>query len=150
NIDVFFVSNIDGANISEVLKQCQPEETLFIVASKTFTTQETLTNAQTAKSWIISYFNHPDAVKNHFVAISTNFKEVTEFGISKQYIFEFWDWVGGRFSLWSSIGLSICCSIGYKNFEQLLKGAELMDQHFYHADLSENIPFLMASLSIWY
>ena len=148
-LNVHFVSNVDGNHIAETLKNLNPETTLFIVASKTFTTQETMTNAESAKDWFLKKGAQEDVAK-HFVALSTNTKSVKEFGIAEENIFEFWDWVGGRYSLWSAIGLSICLAVGYDNFEQLLKGANETDTHFKTADFEENIPVLMALLGIWY
>ncbi|MBP3840157.1 MAG: glucose-6-phosphate isomerase [Chryseobacterium sp.] len=148
-INVHFVSNVDGNHIAETLKKLDPETTLFIIASKTFTTQETMTNAESAKEWFLNKGSQ-DAVAKHFVALSTNTKSVKEFGIAEENIFEFWDWVGGRYSLWSAIGLSIALAVGYENFEQLLKGANETDTHFRTADFKENVPVLMALLGIWY
>ncbi|MEM7163175.1 MAG: glucose-6-phosphate isomerase [Bacteroidota bacterium] len=148
--NVHFVSNVDGSHIAETLKYCQPESTLFVVVSKTFTTQETMTNAQTAKDWILNFFKEDEAIKNHFVAVSTNSQGVSNFGIDPNNQFVFWDWVGGRYSLWSAVGLSISLFIGYDNFEALLKGAERADQHFRSASFEDNIPVLMALLGIWY
>jgi len=141
----YFVSNVDGTHLTEILKKVNFEETLFIVASKTFTTQETMANAKTAKDWLIKNTNNEAAVASHFVALSTNQQEVKAFGILPENIFEFWDWVGGRYSLWSSIGLSIACSIGYDNFEQLLQGAGEMDEHFYNEPFEKNIPIILAA-----
>ena len=148
-LNVHFVSNVDGAHIFECLKNLNPETTLFIVASKTFTTQETMTNATTAKSWFLKYGQESDIAK-HFVALSTNTEAVTKFGIAQENIFEFWDWVGGRYSLWSAIGLSISLAVGYDNYIELLKGAQEMDQHFKTANFENNIPVLMGLLGIWY
>ena len=148
-IECYFISNIDGTGCYEVLSKVDAEETLFIVASKTFTTIETLTNARTCREWLVSKLGE-DAVKNHFVALSTNGEKVKEFGIDTNNMFEFWDFVGGRYSLWSAIGLSIALAVGYDKFEELLKGAEAMDNHFRYADLSENIPVIMALIGIWY
>ncbi|MBD8083257.1 glucose-6-phosphate isomerase [Chryseobacterium caseinilyticum] len=148
-LDVHFVSNVDGNHIAEVVKNLNPETTLFIIASKTFTTQETMTNANSAKDWFLKAGKQDDVAK-HFVALSTNVQAVKDFGIAEENIFEFWDWVGGRYSLWSAIGLSIVLAVGYDNFEQLLKGAENTDQHFQTADFSENVPVLMGLLGIWY
>ncbi|WP_213277380.1 glucose-6-phosphate isomerase [Chryseobacterium indologenes] len=148
-LNVHFVSNVDGNHIAEVVKNLNPETTLFIIASKTFTTQETMTNANSAKDWFLKAGKQEDVAK-HFVALSTNIEEVKKFGIAEENIFEFWDWVGGRYSLWSAIGLSIVLSVGYENFEQLLKGAFDTDQHFQTADFSENVPVLMGLLGIWY
>jgi glucose-6-phosphate isomerase len=148
-LNVHFVSNVDGNHIAEVVKNLNPETTLFIIASKTFTTQETMTNANSAKDWFLKAGKQEDVAK-HFVALSTNVQAVKDFGIAEENIFEFWDWVGGRYSLWSAIGLSIVLSVGYENFEQLLKGAYDTDQHFQTADFSENVPVLMGLLGIWY
>jgi glucose-6-phosphate isomerase len=147
---VHFVSNVDGTHIAETLKAVQPETTLFIIASKTFTTQETLTNAESAKRWFLHTGAPPDAVARHFVALSTNTEEVQRFGIDPKNMFEFWDWVGGRYSLWSAIGLSIAVSIGMDQFEELLSGAFAMDEHFRTAPLERNIPVIHAMLGIWY
>jgi len=147
--DVHFVSNIDGADIHETLKRLDPATTIFIVASKTFTTLETLTNAQTARAWLVGKLGEK-AVKDHFAALSTNRKKVAEFGIDPRNMFEFWDFVGGRYSLWSAIGLSICCSVGYDRFTELLEGAHAMDNHFLNAPYDKNIPVLLALLGIWY
>lgn len=149
-VSVYFVSNVDASHLIETLKKVNPEHTLFVVASKTFTTQETMANAQTAKQWLLSHFNDEKAISAHFVALSTNTEKVAQFGILPEYRFEFWDWVGGRYSLWSSIGLSIACSIGYKNFEELLSGAEAMDKHFALAPFENNIPVILALLGVWY
>lgn len=146
---VYFVSNIDGADIYEVLKQLEPETTLFIVASKTFTTLETITNANTARKWIVDALG-TDAVKNHFVALSTNKEKVAEFGIDTDNMFEFWNFVGGRYSLWSAIGLPIACAIGFDKYKQMLEGAYEMDCHFKTAPVEKNIPVIMAVLGIWY
>jgi glucose-6-phosphate isomerase len=136
--------------LAETLKKINPERTLFIVASKTFTTQETMANANSARKWLLNFFKDEQAVASHFVALSTNHDMVIEFGIDPNNIFEFWDWVGGRYSLWSSIGLSIACCVGYQNFEQLLKGASAMDQHFKSAPFEKNMPVVLALLGIWY
>lgn len=149
DINCYFISNIDGTACAEVLGQIDPEETLFIVASKTFTTIETLTNAKTCREWLVKALGEK-AVANHFVALSTNAKAVAEFGIDTNNMFEFWDFVGGRYSLWSAIGLSIALAVGYDNFEALLKGAEAMDEHFRNAPFEKNIPVIMALLGIWY
>jgi len=149
-IEAFFVSNVDGTHIAETLKQVKPEETLFLVASKTFTTQETMTNAHTARAWFLESAKDEVHIAKHFVALSTNEKEVTKFGIDKSNMFEFWDWVGGRYSLWSAIGLSIALTIGYDNFESLLKGAYAVDEHFKKEKFPNNIPVLMALIGIWY
>ena len=149
DINCYFISNIDGTACAEVLGQINPEETLFIVASKTFTTIETLTNARTCRDWLVKALGEA-AVANHFVALSTNAKAVAEFGIDVNNMFEFWDFVGGRYSLWSAIGLSIAIAVGYENFHELLRGAEAMDNHFRTALLEQNIPVIMALLGIWY
>jgi glucose-6-phosphate isomerase len=149
-IQVHFVSNVDGTHIAECLKVIEADSTLFLIASKTFTTQETMTNAHTARSWFLEHAKDPGHVAKHFVALSTNEKAVTAFGIDKDNMFEFWDWVGGRYSLWSAIGLSIALTIGYDNFEQLLVGAHEMDMHFKNQPLEENIPVKMALIGLWY
>ena len=131
NINIHYVSNVDGTHIVETLKHLNPETTLFMIASKTFTTRETMTNAHTARKWFLNSAQNEDFIKQHFIAISTNEEEVINFGIDPQNMFVFWDWVGGRYSLWSAIGLSIACSIGYENFIELLEGAHEMDIHFY-------------------
>ena len=150
DITPYFVSNIDGADIAQTLEVCDPETTLFIVASKTFTTQETMTNAYSARAWLLKHLKDQESIKNHFVAISTNEAAVEKFGINKDNMFEFWDWVGGRYSLWSAIGLSIAIYIGMENFEQLLNGAHDIDNHFKEAPLRENIPVMLALLGVWY
>jgi glucose-6-phosphate isomerase len=147
---VHFVSNVDGTHIAETTKSLDPQTTLFIVASKTFTTQETLTNAQSARDWFLKTAKDPAAVAKHFVALSTNAKEVAKFGIDTQNMFEFWDWVGGRYSLWSAIGLSIAVYIGMDNFEQLLAGAFAMDEHFRTTPLEKNLPAILGVLGVWY
>jgi glucose-6-phosphate isomerase len=149
-LNVHFVSNVDGTHIAETLKRLSPESTLFIISSKTFTTQETITNAQSAKRWFLDHANEDSAVAKHFVAVSTNAKAVSAFGIDTKNMFEFWDWVGGRYSLWSAIGLSIALYIGMGNFEELLTGAHEMDQHFRTAPPEKNIPVILALLGIWY
>ena len=149
-LNTHFVSNIDSTHIAETLKVCHPETTLFIVASKTFTTQETLTNAHTAKDWLLKSAPDASAVARHFVALSTNAKEVSKFGIDTANMFAFWDWVGGRYSLWSAIGLSIAISIGMDNFDELLTGAHLMDNHFRTAPIAQNLPALLGLIGIWY
>jgi glucose-6-phosphate isomerase len=149
-IQTYFVSNVDATHIEETLKKVVPEETLFLVASKTFTTQETMTNAHTARAWFLEAAASEAHIAKHFVALSTNEKAVTGFGIDKENMFQFWDWVGGRYSLWSAIGLSIALTIGYENFEALLKGAEYADQHFRDTPFEQNVPVLMALLGIWY
>lgn len=150
DITPFFVSNVDGTDIAETLKQVNPEETLFLIASKTFTTQETMTNAHTARDWFLKSAADEKHIAKHFVALSTNAEEVKKFGISEENMFVFWDWVGGRYSLWSSIGLSIVLTIGYQNFEELLKGAYEVDMHFKEKKFEKNIPVLMALISLWY
>jgi glucose-6-phosphate isomerase len=145
-----FVSNVDGTDISEVLKVVNPETTLFLVASKTFTTQETMTNAHTARKWFLDAAKDEAAIARHFVALSTNTRAVCEFGIDPQNMFEFWDWVGGRYSLWSAIGLSIALAVGMERFEELLEGAHQADEHFRTSPFSENIPVIMALLGVWY
>lgn len=147
---VHFVSNIDGTHIAETLKKLNPETALFIIASKTFTTQETITNATSAKNWLLEHLKNEAAVALHFVALSTNNAKVKEFGIDEKNMFGFWDWVGGRYSLWSAIGLSISLSIGFENFEKLLSGAFYMDQHFRTAPLEKNAPVILALLGVWY
>ncbi|TDX84619.1 glucose-6-phosphate isomerase [Epilithonimonas xixisoli] len=149
-LNVHFVSNVDGNHMAEVVKDLNPETTLFIVASKTFTTQETMTNANSAKEWFLKSGAKNEDVAKHFVALSTNIEAVKKFGIAEENIFEFWDWVGGRYSLWSAIGLSIVLSVGYENFEQLLRGAHDTDVHFQTAELDKNVPVLMGLLGIWY
>jgi glucose-6-phosphate isomerase len=149
-LNVHFVSNVDGTDMVETLKKVRPETVLFLVASKTFTTIETMTNAHTARDWFLKTANDESAVAKHFVAMSTNAKEVSEFGIDTHNMFGFWDWVGGRYSLWSAIGLSIALYIGMDNFEALLTGAHKADQHFHNAKLEQNIPVIMALLGIWY
>ncbi|MEI6190443.1 MAG: glucose-6-phosphate isomerase [Chitinophagia bacterium] len=149
-IQVYFVSNVDGTHIAETLKRVNAEETLFLIASKTFTTQETMTNAHTARSWFLENAKDEKHIATHFVALSTNEKAVNAFGISSKNMFEFWDWVGGRYSLWSAIGLSIALTIGYDNFEGLLKGAHEADLHFKNAAPEKNMPVIMALLGIWY
>ncbi len=150
DIRVHFVSNVDGTHMAETLRELSPESTLFIVASKTFTTQETLTNAKTARDWLLAAAREDSAVAKHFVALSTNAAEVSKFGIDTANMFEFWDWVGGRYSLWSAIGLSIAVSIGMDNFEELLAGGHAMDQHFRAAPIEENLPATLALVGIWY
>jgi glucose-6-phosphate isomerase len=145
-----FVSNVDGTHIAETVKRLNPEATMFIISSKTFTTQETITNAESAKRWFLERVKDRSAVAKHFVAVSTNAKAVATFGIDTKNMFEFWDWVGGRYSLWSAIGLSIALYIGMENFEGLLTGAHEMDEHFRTAPLEQNIPVILALLGIWY
>jgi glucose-6-phosphate isomerase len=151
DLRVHFVSNVDGTHIAETVRALDPERTLFIVASKTFTTQETLTNARAARAWLTGKLGAGDvAVAKHFVALSTNAKEVAAFGIDTENMFPFWDWVGGRYSLWSAIGLSIACSIGMDSFDDLLAGAHEMDEHFRSAPAEKNIPIIMGMLGLWY
>jgi glucose-6-phosphate isomerase len=149
-LNLHFVSNIDGTHIVETLKPLNPETTMFIVASKTFTTQETMTNAQTAKDWFLKSAKLESEVAKHFVALSTNQEAVTQFGINKDNMFEFWDWVGGRYSIWSAIGLSICLAVGYDNFTELLEGGNEVDLHFRNTKFDQNIPVILALLGIWY
>ncbi len=149
-LSIHFVSNVDGSHISETLKQLHPETTLFIVASKTFTTQETMTNALSARQWFLNQATDQAHVAKHFVAVSTNAAAVTAFGIDKDNMFVFWDWVGGRYSLWSAIGLSIACYIGFENFAELHQGAFEMDQHFRTTPSEKNIPVILALIGIWY
>ncbi|QLB20410.1 glucose-6-phosphate isomerase [Vespertiliibacter pulmonis] len=148
-LTMHFVSNIDATHIAETLRKVNPETTLVLVASKTFTTQETMTNAHSARKWLLSFAQDETAVAKHFVALSTNATEVAKFGIDTANMFEFWDWVGGRYSLWSAIGLSIALSIGFENFEQLLEGAYAMDKHFLHTPIEKNIPTTLALIGIW-
>ncbi len=150
NITPHFVSNVDGTHISETLKGLNPETTLFIIVSKTFTTQETMTNAATAREWLLNNAKDENAIKQHFAAVSTNADAVVDFGIAPENIFRFWDWVGGRFSLWSSVGLSIACSIGFDRFVELLEGAHAMDRHFTKEPFEKNIPVILALLGVWY
>tara|TARA_B110000503_G_scaffold43306_2_gene70841 strand:+ start:2359 stop:3918 length:1560 start_codon:yes stop_codon:yes gene_type:complete len=149
HLNVQYISNVDGDHVNEVLKKLDRETTLFIIVSKTFTTQETLTNANTVRKWFLEHASETDIAK-HFAAVSTNLEAVSGFGIATENIFPMWDWVGGRFSLWSAVGLSTCCAVGYDNFEQLLKGANEMDKHFKDTDFSENMPVILAMLSVWY
>ena len=150
HLNLHFVSNVDGTHIAETLKKVNPETTLFLIASKTFTTQETMANAYSARNWFLANGGSAEVVAKHFAAISTNEKSVVGFGIDAENMFGFWDWVGGRYSLWSAIGLSIALSVGYKNFIELLEGAHAMDKHFRRADFNENIPVTLALLGIWY
>ena len=150
DIQPYFVSNVDGTHITETLKKVHADETLFLIASKTFTTQETMTNAHTARQWFLQNGGTEATIKKHFVALSTNKEEVEKFGIDAKNMFVFWDWVGGRYSLWSAIGLSIAVTIGYENFEQLLKGAYATDLHFREVPFHKNIPVIMAVMGIWY
>ncbi len=149
HLNLHFVSNVDGDHVNEIIKLLNPETTLFVIVSKTFTTQETLTNSETIRSWFLKSANQEDVAK-HFVAVSTNIQKVTEFGIDANNIFPMWDWVGGRFSLWSAVGLSISLAIGFDNFDKLLKGANQMDEHFKSATFDKNIPVILALLSVWY
>lgn len=148
-LTVHFVSNVDGDHVNEIIKKLNPETTLFVIASKTFTTQETLSNAETIRTWFLKSAKQEDVAK-HFVAVSTNIQKVTEFGINPDNIFPMWDWVGGRFSLWSAVGLSISLAVGFDNFDDLLKGANEMDEHFKNESFDKNIPVVLALLSIWY
>jgi len=149
HLTTHFVSNVDGDHVNQVLKTLNPETTLFVIVSKTFTTQETLSNANTIRTWFLEYAKHEDVAK-HFVAVSTNIEKVKAFGIDQNNIFPMWNWVGGRFSLWSAVGLTISLSVGYKNFDSLLAGANKMDTHFKSTDFDQNIPVVLALLSIWY
>ncbi len=148
-LNVHYISNIDASATKEVLKNLDPETTLFIIASKTFTTDETMTNAEIARCWFLEKIKDTNAIKNHFVAISSFPEKAQEFGIEKENIFELWDWVGGRFSLWGAVGLSICLAIGYNNFELLLEGANQMDRHFLNTPFNQNIPVITALIGIW-
>lgn len=151
NIEAHFVSNVDGSHIHETLKNLDHEKCLFLIASKSFTTQETMANAETARNWLLEKYNGDEsAVAKHFVAISTNSEAVSAFGIDTNNMFVFWNWVGGRYSLWSSIGLSIACTIGFDNFRSLLAGAEKMDVHFHQAPFNKNIPVILSLIGIWY
>lgn len=150
NITSYFVSNVDGSHLAETLKRINPEETLFLIASKTFTTQETMTNAFSARDWMLSMGVPATSIGRHFAAISTNKEAVTAFGIQPENMFVFWDWVGGRYSLWSSIGLSIALTIGFERFEELLSGAHSADLHFRHTSFEKNIPVVMALIGIWH
>lgn len=149
-LNLHFVSNVDGTHIAETLKQIAPETTLFMIASKTFTTQETMTNAFTARKWFVELVGDESVIAKHFVAISTNANKVKAFGIDLENMFGFWDWVGGRYSVWSAIGLSVACAIGFDNFEEFLTGAHEMDQHFRTAPFEQNMPVILALLGIWY
>lgn len=149
-IQTYFVSNIDGTHIQETLKKVNPAETLFLIASKTFTTQETMTNAHTARSWFLEHAKDESQIAKHFVALSTNEADVVKFGIAPENMFVFWDWVGGRYSLWSAIGLSIALTIGYQNFENLLRGAHQADEHFATTPFEKNMPVIMALVGTWY
>jgi len=149
HLNLHFVSNVDGDHAQEVLKVLDPETTLFVVVSKTFTTQETLSNATTIKKWFLQHGTQEDIAK-HFAAVSTNSEKITEFGISNENVFPMWDWVGGRFSLWSAVGLSISLAVGFEQFDEMLGGANEMDEHFKETEYSQNIPVVMALISIWY
>ena len=149
HLNVHFVSNVDGDHVNEIIKKINPETTLFVIVSKTFTTQETLSNAETIRSWFLKSAKQED-VANHFVAVSTNIQKVTEVGINPTNVFPMWDWVGGRFSLWSAVGLSVSLAVGFDNFDKLLKGANQMDEHFKNESFDKNIPVMLALLSIWY
>jgi len=149
HLKAHFVSNVDGDHVHEILKELDPETTLFIIVSKTFTTQETLSNATTIKNWFLQHATQNDVAK-HFAAVSTNTEKIAEFGIAADNVFPMWDWVGGRFSLWSAVGITIALAVGYKNFDSLLQGANEMDEHFKSTDFDSNIPVIMALLSIWY
>lgn len=149
HLNVHFVSNVDGDHVQEVLRNLDPETTLFVVVSKTFTTQETLSNATTIKDWFLRSASQSDVAK-HFAAVSTNTEKIADFGISEANVFPMWDWVGGRFSLWSAVGISIALAVGFENFDALLKGANEMDEHFKNEDFDQNIPVVLALLSIWY
>ena len=149
HLNLHFVSNVDGDHVHETIKLLNPETTLFVIVSKTFTTQETLSNATTIKKWFLEHATHNDIAK-HFAAVSTNAEKIAEFGISDTNVFPMWDWVGGRFSLWSAVGLSIALSIGYENFDKLLTGANEMDEHFRTAEFDGNIPVVLAMISVWY
>ena len=150
HLDFKFVSNVDGTDIATALSGADPESTMFVIASKTFTTQETMTNAETAKQWLQAHYGDEAATARHFVAVSTNGERVGAFGIDTANMFEFWDWVGGRYSLWSSIGMTIALAIGMDRFEELLSGAHEMDTHFRDAPMEQNLPIIMAMLGIWY
>ncbi|MFV8465891.1 glucose-6-phosphate isomerase [Flavobacterium sp. LB1P62] len=152
HLNVHFVSNVDGDHVNEIIKKLNPETTLFVIVSKTFTTQETLTNSETIRKWFLSrdFGTKQEDVAKHFVAVSTNITKVTEFGINPDNVFPMWDWVGGRFSLWSAVGLSISLAVGFENFDKLLSGANEMDNHFKTADFDKNAPVILALLSVWY
>ena len=149
DLKTHFISNIDGDHIQEILKKLNPETTLFVIVSKTFTSLETITNAETVKKWFLQSATEKD-INNHFVAVSSNLENAVNFGISSENIFPMWDWVGGRFSLWSAVGLTISLAIGFDNFNQLLKGANKMDTHFETTPFEKNIPVILALLSIWH
>ncbi len=149
HLNIHFVSNVDGDHVNEIIKKLNPETTLFVIVSKTFTTQETLTNSETIRKWFLESAAQEDIAK-HFVAVSTNIQKVTEFGINPNNVFPMWDWVGGRFSLWSAVGLTISLAVGYDNFDELLQGANEMDEHFKTTDFDKNMPVILALLSVWY
>ena len=149
DLNVHFIANVDGADIAPLLARLNPRTTLFIIASKTFTTLETLTNAHSARNWLLANAGNENAVAQHFVAVSTNLELTRKFGITDDHVFEFWDWVGGRFSIWSAIGLSLALAIGWRHFEQLLAGARAMDQHFFAAPPEKNLPLTLALLALW-
>ncbi|MFH6970209.1 glucose-6-phosphate isomerase [Flavobacterium petrolei] len=152
HLNVHFVSNVDGDHVNEIIKKLNPETTLFVIVSKTFTTQETLTNSETIRKWFLSkdFGTTQEDIAKHFVAVSTNIQKVTEFGINPDNVFPMWDWVGGRFSLWSAVGLTISLAVGYDNFDELLQGANEMDEHFKTEEFDKNMPVILALLSIWY
>ena len=150
HLAVDFVSNVDGAHLHDTLQVCDPETTLFVIVSKTFTTQETMTNARAARQWLVDALGDEAAVEKHFVAVSTNLQGVADFGIAGANCFGFWNWVGGRYSLWSAVGLSIALAVGFERFEMLLEGAHAMDRHFRNAEHRENLPVILALLGIWY
>ena len=152
HLNVHFVSNVDGDHVNEIIKKLNPETTLFVIVSKTFTTQETLTNSETIRKWFLSrdFGTTQEDIAKHFVAVSTNIQKVTEFGINPNNVFPMWDWVGGRFSLWSAVGLTISLAVGYDNFDEFLQGANEMDEHFRTANFDQNMPVTLALLSIWY
>jgi len=150
DLTAHFVSNVDATDIAETLKKLDPETSLFIISSKTFTTQETLANARTARAWLVEHLGTEDAVAKHFAAVSSNLEETSKFGINPENVFEFWDWVGGRYSLWSAIGLPIALYIGMENFERLLAGAHAMDEHFRNTPLEKNMPVILGMLGVWY
>ena len=149
-IESHYVSNVDGTHLLQTLKKVDPETTLFIIASKTFTTQETMTNAESARDWLLAACKDEKYVRNHFIALSTNTEKVVQFGIAEENMFKFWDWVGGRYSLWSAIGMSIACAIGFDNFMELHDGAHAMDNHFLNAPHGENLPTILALVGVWY
>ena len=151
DLNMYFCSNVDGTHISEILKQCDPETTLFLIASKTFTTQETMTNAGSAKAWVLKAFNGDESsIAQHFAALSTNAKAVSDFGIDTNNMFGFWDWVGGRYSLWSAIGTPIALSIGFDNWMEMHAGAHAMDQHFLNTPPEKNLPLTLGMIGLWY